>query len=205
MRKIGLFVIGGSMLFASVALVEGQQQGKGKGQFGGGGFGMANIAANPLAMIANPQIKKELEITDEQMEKIPAEVMVAFGKVLNEKQYTRFKQIQLQLKGNNAFKDVTVQKALNLTDDQKKNLTSIVDDAAKELAEIKGGFGGFGKGGANKENAEKRDTINKETKEKIYTVLTKEQRKTWREMIGEDFKLETPAFGGFNKKKTDNE
>jgi hypothetical protein len=57
-----------------------------------------------------------------------------------------------------------------------------------------GGFGGGGFGGGA-EAREKRETINKEAKEKIYTVLTVDQRKAWRNIVGEELKLE--PFGGF--------
>lgn len=199
MRKFGFLMVGGAALLMSVAFVEGQQ-GKGKGggmQFGGmlPGFGRQD----PVSLLNRTDVKKELEVTDDQIEKLPAEVMLAISKVLNEKQFTRFKQLELQKRGNEAFKDEAVLKSLKVTDEQKKNLISIVDDSAKEVRELfKAGGGGFGKGGGN---PEKMATITKETKEKIYGVLTKDQRKAWREMVGEEFKFETPTFGNFGKKK----
>lgn len=206
MRKFGLFLGAALVIMLSVALVEGQQQDKkGKGG-GGGGFGGlfgGGQASSPLTLLQRAEVKKELEVSDEQMEKLPAEVMVAISRVLNDKQFKRFKQIDLQQKGNRAFKDETIQKELNMNEEQKKNVNSIVDDANKQLAELRKGGGGGGFGGFNKGNQEKIDTINKETKEKIYTVLSKEQRKTWREMVGEELKLSTGfgGFGGFGQDK----
>jgi hypothetical protein len=196
MRKFSWLLAATIMIMMSVTLVEGQQ-GKGKGT-GGGGFGGFGGIQTPLTLLNAADVKKELDVTDEQLEKLPAEVMVAISKVLNEKQFKRFKQLDLQKKGNRAFKDETIQKQLNMTDEQKKSVGSIVDDSVKELAELRG-KGGFG--GAGKDNREKIETINKESKEKIYTVLTKEQRKAWRELVGEEFKFATPTFGGFGTDK----
>ncbi len=131
--------------------------------------------------------------------------MAVISKILSEKQFKRFKQLYLQKKENNAFKDTTVQKELKMTDEQKKNVASILADEAKEIADLapkagaggkgkgKGGFGGGGFGA----DPEKVKSIHKDSKEKIYTVLTKDQRKSWREMIGEEFTFTAPAFGGF--------
>lgn len=202
MRKFGWFLTCSFMILGSVALVDGQQPGG--GGFGGfGGFGGGQQTA--LNILNRADVKKELDVTDEQLEKLPAEVLVAISKVLNEKQFKRLKQIDLQNRKNNAFKDAAVQTALSMTAEQKKNIASILEDETKEIAELfkgggkggKGGFGGFGKG-----TTEKTDNIRKETKEKIYTVLSKEQRATWRELVGEEFKFAQPTFGGgFGKDK----
>src|SRR5205823_4086354 len=110
MRKYGLFLASALvMVLMSVALVEGQggdkkKVGGGFGAFGGGG------GNNPINLFNNADVKKALDITEAQTEKLPAEVMVAIGKVLDEKQFKRFKEIDLQKKGNNAFKDKAVQK-----------------------------------------------------------------------------------------------
>ena len=201
MRKLGFLISGGAVLLMAAALVDGQQP-QPKGGFGGGfgGFGPPAPGTSSLNLLNNKDVKKELDLTDEQLDKLPAEVLVAISKVLNEKQYKRFKQIELQQRGNRAFADSGVQTALKINDEQKKNIASILEDAGKEIAEAsKGGFGGFGGkgggGGFGKGN-EKVDKINAEAKDKILTVLTKQQRKEWREMIGEEFKMTTPAFGG---------
>jgi hypothetical protein len=170
----------------------------------GGGF--AGGQQSPLNMLNRAEVKKELDLTDEQVEKLPAEVLLAISKVLNEKQYKRFKQIELQQRGNNAFKDTAVQKQLKVTDDQAKNISSLLEDSAKESAELLKGLKGGGTEGF-KGIREKQENIRKETRDKIFTVLTKDQRSAWREMIGEEFKLQQPTFGGFGgggKKKNEN-
>lgn len=195
MRKLGFVISSGAVLLMAVALVDGQQpQPKGGGGFGG--FGQPAPGTASLNLLNNKDVKKELDLTDEQLTKLPDEVLVAISKVLNEKQMKRFKQIELQQRGNRAFGDAAVQTALKVNDEQKKNIASILEDAGKDIAEAnkggfgKGGFGGFGKGN------EKVDKINAEARDKILTVLTKQQRKEWREMTGEEFKMSPPTFGG---------
>lgn len=208
MRKFSAFLACGALLLMSVAWVEGQQEKKqpGGGGFGFGGFGKAQN--DPFALLTREEVKKELDVTEEQMDKLPDEVMIAISKVLTEKQSKRFKQIYLQKKENNAFKDTNVQKELKMTDEQKKNILTILTDEEKELKDLApkfgvGGGGGKGKGGfgkGNTENKEKIETVKKDAKEKIYMVLTKDQRKSWSAMVGEEFKF-TQGFGGGAFKK----
>jgi hypothetical protein len=194
MRKYGLFLASSALILMSVAWVEGQQGGdKKKGGFGsgfGGIFGGFGQRQSPLDLLNRDDVKKELDVTDEQAEKIPAEVMNAIAKVLNETQFKRFKQIELQKRGNHAFKDEGLQKALNMNADQKKSINSLLEDSDKELADLrKAAFKGGFKAGTG---TEKIDNATKETKEKIYTVLNKDQRKAYREMIGTEFKFAAP-------------
>jgi hypothetical protein len=202
MRKMGVLL--GSFVLGLIAvnLVVGQQFG-GFGRFGGGGGG----GAGSLTLINNPQVKKELEITDEQLEKVPDAVQKALAEVLNEKQLKRLRQIELQQRGVRAFNDPKVQAQLKITDEQKENIKTIIDDSGKETAELfreakgAGGFGGI---------REKMTALDKETSEKVQGVLTADQRKQWKQVIGAEFKLETQGFGGFGgfggkkKKKADN-
>lgn len=195
MRKmtwiLGLFV--GGLCLAELA--SGQQGGF--GGFGGGGFGKA---ADPVTLINNASVKKELDITDEQSAAVPAAVMKALGGVLNEKQFKRFKQIHVQQQGAQAFGDTGVQKELKLTAAQKENVKTILDDNKKELQELGvgafgkgGGKGGFGKG--NAENLEKITNLNKETLDKLNGMLTPDQKTTWKAITGDKFEL-VGGFGG---------
>jgi hypothetical protein len=147
MRKFSAFLACGALLLMSVAWVEGQQE---KKQGGGGGFQFGRGGpTNPYDLLTRSDVKKELDVTDDQMEKLPDEVMVAISKVLNEKQFKRFRQLDLQKKQNAAFKDAFVQKELKMTDEQKKNILTIITDETKEVAELMpkfGGGGGKGKG-----------------------------------------------------------
>jgi hypothetical protein len=182
-----------ALILMSVAWVEGQP-GSGKGGIPGfGGF-----QNNPIILLNREEVKKELKVTDEQLERLTPEVMAAIAKVLDEKQFNRFRQIDLQQRGNNAFKDAFVVKELKITDEQKTSIVSLINDSEKEIKDLTPKKGGFGKDG--QAAREKQDAVRKETKEKIFGVLTKDQRKAYRELIGEEFKL-TPFGGGGNPKK----
>ncbi len=136
MRRFGWFLVGGAALMMSVAWVEAQPAAANKeGQRAGSQFGgmiPGGGREDPVSLFHRARtLKKEIEITDEQNEKLPAEVMLAIAKVLNEKQFKRFKQLELQKRGNNAFKDEVVLTGLKTTDEQKKSLISIVDDSVQ--------------------------------------------------------------------------
>jgi len=171
-------------------------------------LGLAGIASgqiglpgrtDPLQILNNPSVKKELDLTDEQAQALPDAVLKALSGVLSEKQFTRFKQIELQQRGAAAFADAKVQETLKLTDTQKIDIKTIVDDSRKEMRDA------FQGGGGAKGGMEKLDALRKETLEKITGVLSSDQKKSWRDMSGDAFKMER-TFGGFGgggfKKKT---
>ncbi len=99
-------------------------------------------------------------------------------------------------RGTAAFKDVGVRKDLKITESQVKNIDEILADAANEIKEI---FKDAAESKNFKGMQEKIAGLNKDTKEKVYGVLTADQRKAYKEMIGEEFKFEQPKFG-FGKK-----
>lgn len=196
MRVVGRSMMALAAAFVVVGLVGGQQP----GGFGRGGFGGG--AQDAVSLLRLEQVKKELGVTDEQVEKIPAAVLKALGGVLDEKQMTRLRQIELQQRGSQAFLDASVQKQLSITAEQSANIKTILDDSRKELAEIfkdakGGGFQGL---------QEKSAAVRKETTEKVQGVLTADQKKAYKQMLGDEFKLENRGFGGGNfkgKKKKD--
>ena len=179
-----------------VGLVTAQQP-----PFGGG---IGGVPSDPAALVRRADVKKELKITDEQLAKVDDAVLKALGDVLDADQLKRLSQIRLQGRIPQAFKDAKVQTALSLSGEQKENVNTILDEYTAALKELGGGFGGKGGGGKGGfgANIEKRAALKKESTEKITSVLTAAQRKTWRGMVGEEFKFET-GFGGFGGKGTD--
>jgi hypothetical protein len=104
--------------------------------------------------------------------------------ILKPEQVKRLKQIQRQQMGVAAFSDPEVQKALNLTDGQKNQLRTIGEDLRKEREEI------FKNAGDNREEAMKKMmTLNKEKLEGVTKLLTPEQQKAWKELVGEPFEF----------------
>src|SRR5688572_12274021 len=144
MRVVGKSLAALVVAFVVVTWVEGQQGQPGRGGGGGGGFGQQDA----VSLVRNAQVRKELEITDEQLEKIPGAMLKALTSILNDKQMARLRQIELQQRGTQAFSDPLVQKELKISSEQESNIKTILEDSRKELAEIfkeaKGGnFGGM--------------------------------------------------------------
>jgi hypothetical protein len=200
MRRFGILIGFCAMALLGFTVVDSQaQQGKKKGG-GGFGFGKAGIDANPGSLINRKDVKTELELSEEQSDKLPGAMMKAIGTVLNDKQMKRFREIELQARGNDAFvKDAELRKELKITDSQTKDIDTILEDAKKEQAEI------FkeAKGGNFQELGTKMEGLKKETKEKVMAVLTADQKKAYKQLVGEEFKFQT-GFGGKGKKGTDN-
>jgi len=197
MRRFSLVLCGGILTLLAITLMAaGQEQQKkggkgGKGGFGGfgGGFGGGGMT-DPVLLLRNESVKKELDITTEQSEKIPTAVAKALKEVLSDKQYKRLRQIELQQLGNAAFKQADVKTELKLTDSQLKNIDAVLEESRKEIAELQKDAAGDFKG-----MREKMTNLRKDTKEKVRNVLTADQRKSYDAMLGEEFKLQT-GFGG---------
>src|SRR6266850_7228246 len=60
---------------------------------------------DPLTLLRNTSVKKELRLTDEQLEKVNDAVWKALTEVLDEEQLIRLKQIDLQVRDFRAFGD----------------------------------------------------------------------------------------------------
>jgi delta 1-pyrroline-5-carboxylate dehydrogenase len=194
MRVVGKSMVALAVAFMVVGLVGGQQFGGKGGGFGGKGGGNQDA----YTLLRNDQVKKELGITEEQVEKIPAAVMQALGTVLDDKQMKRLRQIELQTRGTQAFLDAHVQKELKITPEQSGNIKTILDDSKKEQAEaFKDAQGGGNFGAVQEKLAE----LRKETNEKVQAVLTSDQRRAYKQLLGEEFKLQFKGFGGKKKNK----
>src|SRR5262249_15266120 len=80
----------------------------------------------PLGVLDRADVKKELDITAEQTEKIPGALMAALAEVLGENQLTRLKQLDLQQRNQRAFEDAAVRHLLKLTAEQNKNIDGVL-------------------------------------------------------------------------------
>lgn len=197
MRTVGKLTLAFTGAFLFVTLAGGQQPIPFGGGFGGKGGGGG---ADPLALLRNDSVKKELNLTDEQTTKIPEAVQKALAEVLDAKQLKRLREIELQQRGPAALGDARVQKDLKVSEEQAASIKTIFEDSKKQQAELAKEFGkgGGGKGGGGfKGMGEKFQTLQKETNDKVQEVLTAEQRRAWKQMQGDEFKIATPTFGGF--------
>ena len=132
--------------------------------------------------------------TQELTKTVNEETLKSIGEVLKPEQLTRLKQIELQRAGFAAYTRTEVQTSLKLSDEQKEKVKTLTDDANKQMRELMGtapgasgtrpprGQGGAaGRGGANNEKV---TVLRKETTEKIQTILSDDQKKSWKELTG---------------------
>jgi hypothetical protein len=162
----------------------------------------------------NEDLKKAREDKDfqaigkirEDANKATAEIV----KDLKPEQAKRLKQLTLQAAmaspfggGPQVFTRDEVQTELKLTDKQKDTIKTTVDNVQKDAKELRDAA----KGDKDKQAAarEKIATLNKEATDKIIGSFTDDQKKIWKDMLGEksDIKFDTlnPFGGGFGKDK----
>jgi hypothetical protein len=162
---------------------------------GGGIGGFGSGGNNPVMLLFRADVKKELELTSEQLDKVHDAVMKALAEVLDDKQMKRFRQIDLQVRDTNAFTDAQLQKDLKTTESQVKSIQQILDDSAREAKEI------FtdARGGNLMGLQQKMDGLRLETRERVMGVLTSAQRKAYKQMLGEEFKMKQGRGPGKKK------
>jgi hypothetical protein len=124
-------------------------------------------------------------------QEIAKESETAVAKILSKDQTKRLKEITLQVQGARAFANAAVAKELNFTDDQKKQLKAIQDDAQKAMQEARQDAAGD-----REAMAKKMAEINQSTNEKAAKVLTDEQKTKWKEMTGKKFEGKITLGGG---------
>jgi len=112
------------------------------------------------------------------------------GAILKSDQVKRLHQIVLQQQGVRAFNEEHVQKALKITDDQKDKFKSLMADMQTQMREL------FTAGGDAQERREKMTAMNKEFNEKGQALLTDDQKKSYKEMLGSPFTVVFERPGG---------
>jgi len=182
-------------------------QGRGRGGMMGPGQLLGNSGVQKELKLDDQQIEKAKEVAAKTGEK----AREAFGELqgldqeerrtkmqqisreLNEsalksaaaflkpEQVTRLKQISTQLRGAQAFSDPEIAKKLNLTDTQKSDIQSIVQESRQDMPSREDFQ-------SDREAAMKKmQEINKKTLTKVEGKLNDEQQKTWKELIGAPF------------------
>jgi len=179
-----------AILAASPALAQRQRPG------GGGGFG------GPGMYIGAKAVQEELKLSEDDAKKIteelgklgrdlkPEERTEKTAKILADNlkpdQLKRLNQIMWQRGGlGTAVNNTEVQAALKLDDKQKEKVKTIQDESAKARRELT-------QGGAGADNREKLQELRKKTAEDLNAVLTDDQKKTWKDLLGTEFKGEIP-------------
>jgi hypothetical protein len=200
---------------AADALAQGQGGGR-RGGFGRGGGMMGN---NPLTLLRNPNVQKELELSDDQKKSVDdlntdmrssfqglrdlsADERTAKIKEENDKiqkkvddlllpnQKERLDELQLQARGSQALTDPKVAEKLNLTDDQKQSLTKLASDYQQKRMDL---FQGGGRPDMDAVN-----NLRTEENDKAMAILTADQKDQFTKMEGKivDPSLLRGNFGG---------
>jgi Spy/CpxP family protein refolding chaperone len=118
---------------------------------------------------------------------ISREMMQALSRILEPAQFGRLEQIHRQQQGLRVFSDPGVDKILRLTNKQKQNIKKLSDDAANEARML---FRTAAQNGFQ-ETLKKIETVRQKAIERCVALLTDEQRKAWKDLIGEPFEVKS--------------
>ena len=105
---------------------------------------------------------------------------------LTQDQLKRVKQIGLQMEGLFAIGHPDVSKELNITDDQRRQFMTIVQELQSKMEPV---FKQAQEGGDPQEVRPKIMKIRKDHEVKLEAMLTDAQKKQWKEMVGKPFDL----------------
>jgi hypothetical protein len=162
-------------------------------QRGGGGGGASMY-------LGAKSVQEELKLSEDDAKKIteelgklgrdlkPEERAEKSAKILSDnlkpEQIKRLHQIMWQKGGIGvALNNSEVLTALKLDDKQKEKVKTIEDESAKARRELFQGGGGAG-------NREKMQELRKKTEEDLNAVLSDDQKKAYKELLGAEFKGE---------------
>lgn len=122
----------------------------------------------------------------------------AVASVLKPEQQKRFHQLELQQAGAQALGRKDVAEALKITDEQKEKLGGIQKEQGEAMRQIFQSVGNPMDMTSDERAAmqKKMQTLQKTLTDKSFAILTVEQSKSWKEMIGEPFKFPARGFGG---------
>src|SRR5262249_17773612 len=125
------------------------------------------------------------------MKKVDEETTKAIADILRPEQAKRLKQIERQQTVVHYFNSAEVAKDLKLTDDQKEKIKDVFNEYQQEAGAL------LLRGASDQESQKK---LTKAALTAFVEVLTNDQRKAWKELIGEPFELKAdlPTFGGGN-------
>lgn len=237
LRK-AVLVLGIAALCVAPSMAQGQRgQRGGFGGMGGGQFLLMNTGVQKELKLSEEQVTKiresgqevfqkyqddfqkirELpqeeqgEKRAELMKKIAEDNKKALAEIMKPEQVKRFREIEIQQGGvTMALTDTDLAGKLKLTDAQKTGLKEIQDDLQRETRALFQGAGGGGfDAQAFQENQKKMQAMRKESQTKAASLLSDDQKKTWKEITGEPFEVKFEGFGqggpggGRGKKKKD--
>jgi hypothetical protein len=114
---------------------------------------------------------------------INASTLKACGDFLKPEQITRLKQISYQQRGASAFNDPEIAQKLNLSETQKKDIQTLVQESFQKMPTRE-------EFQDDREAAMKKAReVGKETLTKAEAKLNDEQQKTWKDLLGSAFEV----------------
>jgi len=122
------------------------------------------------------------------LQRYNADWMKSAGDIFNEQEMNRYRQLNYQYQGFDAFNDPDLQKRLNLTDEQRKQLNDARQWNQQQWQDIQ-------RRGADDRDAGTRLYRDywKERGQRLNKILTEEQRRTWGQITGNPFTFQ-PNF-----------
>ena len=127
-----------------------------------------------------------------KFEELTKKSTAQINEVLSADQQKRLLGITIQVRGASTLSMGDVAKALGLSDEQKKKVTTINKESRAKSREIRGGN--------REESGEKLTALRKETGEQLLAVLSADQKEKFEKLKGEKFELDRSALrrGGGN-------
>lgn len=170
----------------SIETLNRDQMEKMRGMFGGGpggGGGGGNQGGPP-----------DMAAMQKQMEALEKEAREKVQKILTADQWTRFKQIEIQLQGIRALLNSDVQKALGITPAQKQDIEKFQQQQQKDMQAMREDMRS---GSLNRDDMRAgMDKINKKFEDELTKLLTADQAKAFKDMQGAPFKATEQGRGG---------
>jgi len=109
--------------------------------------------------------------------------------ITDPQQRQRYNQLYLQYRGYGAFEDPMIAQKLNLTDEQRQKLRQFGNEWNTQMGTLGQSYQ------TDREGASKRfQQMQSQTGERINSVLTPEQQRTWREMTGESYQFQPNVY-----------
>jgi RNA polymerase sigma factor (sigma-70 family) len=133
-------------------------------------------------------------------------LLAALPDILKDDQVQRLRQLSLQRSGVRAFTDPEVVKGLKLTDEQMKKVIAIIKARDEKVRRVPGRMEAIRKeagtsGILSVEINADRKIEAAAVKEVVVDVLTEEQEKAWKKMVGKPFELKMQPAGGKHSRK----
>jgi len=132
---------------------------------------------------------------DELLRRYNTDWMRSAGSILNEQQANRYRQLDLQNRGLDALSEAEVQRRLNLTDAQQRQLRELRDRTETERRNL-----------PSTDRLRSDDGLRRwrdfqdQTRSRMNRILTEEQQRSWRDLTGTPYNFPpsgpTPAPGG---------